>query len=289
MLIYGVRLLYIYIYEPCHMISTVAYCKKLYTPVAVPLIGIPSTILALSIERLCASVYYKQYDGKKSMTLPAVLLSFVLVIIFLVIVPPSIMNHQSSKDFSPKICGGLIIQSWDDDFPFGVLVGITMEIISMSIFTYIHFSDTKKYRTSLNRAINRLNIRYQLMFNIQLNKALLPSNIVCLPCFTLANVCVFASSASTSFKSQTIYSNFIFVFINLFATFQPLMFFMFNKWFKVLLLADLDKFLSLVKIRPTSRRGQQTNSNKALDVAAERKQCDLQSIKYFDHLEKIWN
>uniref|UniRef100_A0A915HW88 G-protein coupled receptors family 1 profile domain-containing protein n=1 Tax=Romanomermis culicivorax TaxID=13658 RepID=A0A915HW88_ROMCU len=284
-LINGVRLLTFYSHNPCDLIMTFYLCSKINSLVVATVIVIPFTLLALSIERLCASILYRQYDDMKSAALPATLLAFVLIMT-LVVVLPAFIQDPLPDELALRSCDSIIIKNYGSSL-YKVLLIVSAESISMFIFIYIHFSDRKKYHIfTINQAANRLKIRYQLTFNIQVNKALLPSTLVGVPCYTIGNLFMFASSTAM-YKEQKVYSNFVIILATIFSILQPMILFWCNKWFKEPLSKDMNRiFKFLVQSRMKNKVG---GAERGAAINIDNKKADQTTVKYFDDLDKMWN
>uniref|UniRef100_A0A915KFK8 Uncharacterized protein n=1 Tax=Romanomermis culicivorax TaxID=13658 RepID=A0A915KFK8_ROMCU len=132
----------------------------------------------------------------------------------------------------------------------------------------------------MNQAQNRLMIRFQLSFNLQINKILLPSTVVSLVCFIIADLGLFVRGST--YKQLALYSNFTLFFGNLNITLQPLILFLFNKWLRKLLRDDVQLFTGYCTRNRVGCVERQLKNDFA--VAERRKKADATTKIYFDNL-----
>uniref|UniRef100_A0A915K5G9 Uncharacterized protein n=1 Tax=Romanomermis culicivorax TaxID=13658 RepID=A0A915K5G9_ROMCU len=240
-------------------------------------------IFALSMERLCASVYYKHYDYLQRIALPLILFcSAMIIMIAMLALVFFVIPDDEETMMSP--CDGL---QNSGSTVYGAIFTIGIEKIATIIYIYIHFSDRNKYRhLTMNQAQNRLMIRFQLSFNLQINETLLPSTFASLICFIIADLGLFASV--TSYKEQAVYSNLTLFFGNLNIMIQPLILFLFNKWFRKLLKDDFNKFIQFFTAGCNENRVGCVKGDPKKDDEMKRK-ADAATKIYFDNLSEIWN
>uniref|UniRef100_A0A915KUR9 Uncharacterized protein n=1 Tax=Romanomermis culicivorax TaxID=13658 RepID=A0A915KUR9_ROMCU len=280
---YSARILHSYVSDPCGLIVLNLDCTKTYLPIGIPLMAMPLVLVALSIERLSASVFYKQYGGLKGMAFPAFLFALAsIVLLFQILTLFENSGVSSTTAQFLKICHDMILpNTYIQSLRFFTVV--SQQLIALVIFIFVYIWDKKYYALTLNQACNRLKIRYQLMFNIQINKAMLPSTLVCLPCFLIANLCIIAtSSADMPDNQKTVYSNFFLVSFNVYVFLQPVILFSCNKWFKNALKSDFFRLVSTMGCKMqmmTNHVGPSESDHKRQDVTK----------KYFAELDQMWS
>uniref|UniRef100_A0A915L484 G protein-coupled receptor n=1 Tax=Romanomermis culicivorax TaxID=13658 RepID=A0A915L484_ROMCU len=274
------RILLAYSREPCRLILPYNDCEKINLIFLAPVVGIHCTMLAIAIQRLNASIFHS-YRISRNGLLSAVLLIIEALVIILLLIEVNYLDVNSVD----RPCDSFAVRVSDSSI-YKAMITILMEKIAMIIFIYLHFSNRKKYVLTINQAINRLKIRYQLMLNIQLNRALLPSAFICFPGFLLTDLLVMTLSQK-SYRDRAFQSNLTFLVSILCCTLQPLTFFARNKWFRDPLRKDLLSIFAFRWCRTINRVSDR--QTKAYVKDGHENAAEMVTNKYFEDLASAWN